>query len=249
ACVIKHNNPCGVAEADTLSEAAGLAIDSDSLSAFGGIIGLNRKCDAATAKMIADKLKFFEVILAPSYDSKALEILKNRANLRILETQNIEETERLNYRIGDWGLLLQDVDAPLAGREKEFVSKLKWVTQKKGAHEDKAGLVFAWKCAKVVRSNAIVLVQETQTVGIGAGQMSRVDSVKIACEKAGSRAWGSILASDGFFPMPDNIEVAHQHGIRMIIQPGGSIKDAEVIAACNRYGMAMCFTGQRHFRH
>ncbi len=249
ACVIKHNNPCGIAQALKLEAAAAAAIDSDPLSAFGGIVGLNRKCDAATAKVITDKLKFFEVILAPDYDPKALEILKSRANLRILKVKLDAASDPLNYRIDDWGLLAQDTDFPLAGKDKELLKNLKWVTKKKGAKEDEAGLVFAWKCAKLVRSNAIVLVQGTQTVGIGAGQMSRVDSVKIATEKSGTKAWGSILASDGFFPMPDNIEVAHQHGIRMIIQPGGSIKDAEVIAACDKFGIAMCFTGKRHFRH
>jgi len=250
ACgVIKHNNPCGIAEAKRLSAAASAAIDSDPLSAFGGIIGLNRKCDTQTAKTITDKLKFLEVILAPDYDSKALEILKTRLNLRILKINLEAPLDPLSYRINDWGLLLQEADPILRGHEKELIKKLKWVTKKKGEKRDLASLVFAWKCAKVVRSNAIVLVQGTQTVGIGAGQMSRVDSVKIACEKAGQKAWGSVLASDGFFPMPDNIELAREHGIRLIIQPGGSIKDNEVIAACDQAGIAMCFTGERHFKH
>lgn len=249
ACVIKHNNPCGIAQAPKLDQAISAAVDSDPLSAFGGIVALNRKCDVAAAQMLAEKLGFYEVLIAPGYDPKALELLKSRKNLRILEADLSAAPGPFAYRVEDWGLLLQDVNAPIRDRENELLKNLKWVTKKKGAKSDEAGLLFAWKCAKQVKSNAIVLVQGTQTVGIGAGQMSRVDSVKIACEKAGQKSWGSVLASDGFFPMPDNIEVAHQHGIRLIIQPGGSIKDSEVIAACDQAGIAMCFTGERHFRH
>ncbi|MBI4970826.1 MAG: bifunctional phosphoribosylaminoimidazolecarboxamide formyltransferase/IMP cyclohydrolase [Candidatus Omnitrophica bacterium] len=249
ACVVKHNNPCGIAEATTIAQAVSDAIDSDPLSAFGGIVALNRKCDLATAKVLAEKLKFFEVILAPEYDTKALELLKQRLNLRIMKVDLSGAVNPISYRVGNWGLLAQETDMPLSGREKKILSSLKWVTKAKGSKADEAGLVFAWKCAKLVRSNAIVLVQGTQTVGIGAGQMSRVDSVRIACEKSGQKAWGSILASDAFFPMPDNIELAREHGIRLIIQPGGSIKDNEVIAACDKAGIAMCFTGERHFRH
>ena len=249
ACVVKHNNPCGIAEAKTISQAVSDAIDSDPISSFGGIVCINRKCDLATAKVLAEKLKFFEVLLAPDFDPKALELLKQRTNLRIMKVDLNVAVASVNYRIGNWGLLAQETDMPLAGREKKILSGLKWVTKKKGTKADEAGLVFAWKCAKLVRSNAIVLVQGTQTIGIGAGQMSRVDSVRIAAEKAGQKAWGSILASDAFFPMPDNIELAREHGIRLIIQPGGSIKDNEVIAACDKAGIAMCFTGERHFKH
>ncbi len=167
----------------------------------------------------------------------------------VLAHRRLQKARSAGYqlRFAKSGLLLQDEDAPI--RENELKKKLKWVTHEKLKGHEIDDLIFAWKCAKVVKSNAIVLTKGKKTVGIGGGQMSRVDSVKIACAKAQDKTHGAFLASDGFFPMPDNIEVAHAHGIRAIIQPGGSIKDQEVIDAANRAKIAMAFTGERHFKH
>jgi len=246
ACVIKHNNPCGIAQAKTLDEAISDAISGDPISAFGGIVGLNKKCDAKTATILLEQLNFFEVLIAPSYEAAALKKLKTRKNLRILTVDLGLGMQDYVYRLEENALLLQQTNPPI---DKGILKNLKWATKEEGSKEDLEDLIFAWKCAKQVKSNAIVLTQGTKTVGIGAGQMSRVDSVRIACEKAGDRAWGSVLASDAFFPMADNIEIARKNGIRLIIQPGGSIRDPEVIQACDDCGIAMCFTGQRHFRH
>ncbi|HLD56342.1 MAG TPA: bifunctional phosphoribosylaminoimidazolecarboxamide formyltransferase/IMP cyclohydrolase [Candidatus Omnitrophota bacterium] len=247
ACVVKHNNPSGVSTHSDISVALEQAIDCDPLSAFGGIVGLNQNCDERAAGLVFAKLPFFEVILAPHFTSGALEILKSRKNLRIIQISGVNEPAGYQLRFAKSGLLLQDEDAPI--RENELKKKLKWVTHEKLKGREIDDLIFAWKCAKVVKSNAIALTQGKRTVGIGGGQMSRVDSVKIACAKASGKTRGAFLASDGFFPMPDNIEVAHAHGIRAIIQPGGSIKDQEVIDAANHAKIAMAFTGERHFKH
>ncbi len=251
ACVVKHNNPSGIAVFDDLAIAAERAVDADPLSAFGGIVGLNRTCDDRTVKVVLDKLPFFEVIIAPEFTKKALVLLQSRKNLRVVKTSGMNDLEPYDIRFVKSGVLVQETDRPVWQVEGKALRKnLKWVTKAKlQTDEEIDQLVFAWKCAKVVRSNAIVLTQGKQTVGIGGGQMSRVDSVKIACMKAGSRTRGAFLSSDAFFPMADNIEVAYQHGIRAIIQPGGSIRDAEVIEACDRRGIAMAFTGRRHFKH
>ncbi|OGW89703.1 MAG: bifunctional phosphoribosylaminoimidazolecarboxamide formyltransferase/IMP cyclohydrolase [Omnitrophica bacterium RIFCSPLOWO2_01_FULL_50_24] len=249
ACVVKHNNPCGIAAQSDLTEAVVQAIDSDSMSAFGGIVGVNRVCSEKIAKTITEKLHFFEVMVAPDFSPEALRILKSRKNLRILRLPNLYDIGPYDLRFTKSGVLLQDRNQPIWKREAKLAKNLRWVTRKKLEAGETDDLIFAWKCVKVVRSNAIVLTQGKRTVGIGAGQMSRVDSVKIACMKAGERSYGSILASDAFFPMPDNIEVAHAHGIRAIVQPGGSIRDQDVIDACNQFGIAMAFTGERHFRH
>jgi phosphoribosylaminoimidazolecarboxamide formyltransferase/IMP cyclohydrolase len=253
ACVVKHNNPSGIAVHAKIHTAALQAIQCDPLSAFGGIVGLNRKCDEKSARTILKQLTFFEVLIAPSFDAKALSILKARKNLRIMQVdlEAFSKEQGLELRPVFNGVLIQEKDPVIeASEEKEIIKNEKIVTRKKLTHSELDSLLFAWKCAKVVRSNAIVLAQGTHTVGIGAGQMSRVDSVRIACEKAGKkRTKGAALASDGFFPMPDNIEIAHQWKIASLIQPGGSVKDEEVIRACDKYKIAMLFTGKRHFKH
>lgn len=249
ACVVKHTNPCGIAEGRTLTEAVEKAIDSDLLSAFGGIVGLNDSCDGGTAKRIYELLKFVEVVVAPRFDPQALAILKERKNVRLVETGKISEEGPWDFRFTKFGILLQDRDLPIRSQERALRERLKHVTETELEKKDIDELIFAWKCAKTVRSNAIVITKGYQTVGIGAGQMSRVDSVEIACRKAGYRAEGGYLASDAFFPLPDSIELAYKAGIRAVIQPGGSIRDAEVIQACNHFGIAMVFTGERHFKH
>ncbi len=251
AVVIKHSNPCGMAESGDLKQALIDAIACDPLSAFGGIVAVNKPLGREEAEAVSARLPFFEVLIAPSYDGGSLEVFKSRKNLRLIEADPaaLSANGSMSLRFGRSGLLVQDSDPSLRGKEKDILKELKSVTNVKPSKEDLNSLVFAWKCAKLVKSNAIVLAKGTKTVGIGAGQMSRVDSVRIACYKAGHEAKGSVLASDGFFPMPDNIEVAHENGIRMIIQPGGSIKDNDVINACNQFGIGMVLTGKRHFRH
>lgn len=248
-CVIKHNNPCGIAENRNLTDAVKQAIECDLLSAFGGIVGLNRPCTQEAAETILTLLNFFEVIVAPSFDSKALALFKERKNLRIIEVGDVEDGGPYDLRFMKSGVLLQDRDRPIRLHIKELRKNLKMATQVKPSDAEIEDLLFAFKCVKTVKSNAIVITQGRQTVGIGAGQMSRVDSVDIAVRKAGYRAENGMLASDAFFPMPDSIEAAHEHKIRAIIQPGGSIRDADVIAACDKFGIAMVLTGERHFRH
>ena len=247
ATIIKHTNPCGTATAGTLKQAYIDALDCDRLSAFGSIVGFNKTVDIDVANTILEEADFVECIIAPSYDAQALVALKTKKNLRLLEVKGFGfkgTTIDKDMKKVVGGILIQDRDLAML---KE--SDLKVVTKVKPTKEELASLLFGWVVAKHVKSNAIVLCQGTKTVGVGAGQMSRVDSVMIACKKAGPRAKGSTLASDAFFPKEDGIEQAHQGGIRAIIQPGGSIRDAEVIKAADRLGMAMVFTGVRHFKH
>ena len=247
ATIIKHTNPCGTAAAKSLKQAYLDALDCDRLSAFGSIVGFNRPVDLETAKTILEEADFVECMIAPSYEAPALEALKTKKNLRLLEVKNLgvktANTDKDMKKVVG-GMLIQDRDLAVL---KE--SDLKVVTKKKPAKEELVSLLFGWAVAKHVKSNSIVLCQGTKTVGVGAGQMSRVDSVMIACKKAGSRAKGSTLASDAFFPKEDGIEQAHEGGITAIIQPGGSIRDAEVIKKADELGMAMVFTGVRHFKH
>lgn len=247
ATVIKHTNPCGTATAATLKQAYMDALDSDRLSAFGSIVGFNRPVDADTAKAILDEADFVECIIAPSYEAKALEDLKAKKNLRLLEVKKFgakppRVDSDMKKVVG--GLLVQDRDLAHVTE-----SDLKFVTKVKPTKEQLKSLLFGWVVAKHVKSNSIVLCLGTKTVGVGAGQMSRVDSVKIACDKAGPRAKGSTLASDAFFPKEDGIEAAAKGGAVAIIQPGGSIRDAEVIKKADELGIAMVFTGIRHFKH
>ena len=249
ACVIKHSNPSGIAEAKNAAKALELAIECDAMSAFGGILGVNRACDLETASVAFDRLKFFEVFVAPQFERPALEFLKKRPNLRLIEADLKAPVSAFDLKFLGQGLLLQDRDAPLRNHLQELRRQLRFVTKVKPSPSEVEDLLFAAKCVKVVKSNAIVITQDRQTVGIGAGQMSRVDAVEIACRKAGYRTEGGLLASDAFFPMPDSIEVAHDYKIKAILQPGGSLRDAEVIEACNRFGIAMVLTGERHFKH
>lgn len=244
--IVKHNNPCGIAQADSLEKAYIDALDSDRLSAFGSIMGFNGRIDGDMAKLILDEVDFVECIIAAGYSKKALEVFLTKKNLRILELPGIKEIGHVGLDVKKilGGALVQDTDVG-----DSLGISMKTVTKKVPDKKLLASLDFAWTVVRHVKSNAIVLCEGTKTVGIGAGQMSRVDSVKIAVNKAGKRAKGSVLASDAFFPKADSIEEAHKAGIIAIIQPGGSIKDEEVITACDKFGISMVFTGSRHFKH
>lgn len=245
ACVIKHTNPCGVAQDEDITKAFIDAHKCDSLSAFGGIVGLNRELDTKTAEQIS-KSGFLECILAPSFGKKALEILKAKQNVRLIEVPNLlkDYDDGLSFRKVIGGLLVQESDTAQIDKEN-----LKIVTKKKPTDQQIQSLLFGWKAIKHVKSNAIILVRDTRTVGIGPGQTSRVDSVLIAIRKAGKLSAGSCLISDAFFPKADSIKVAAKARIKAIIQPGGSISDQEIIREADRYGIAMVFTGIRHFKH
>jgi phosphoribosylaminoimidazolecarboxamide formyltransferase/IMP cyclohydrolase len=243
AAIIKHCNPCGLACADELAEAYRRAREGDPLSAFGGIVALNKSCDRATAEAIGET--FIECVVAPAFDDRALELLRQKKNLRLVATGAWGDDRGIALQRIGGGFVVQDADATAAGE----VENGKVVTQRRPSAEELASLSFAWKVGKHVKSNAIVLCRGEELVGTGAGQMSRVDSVRIACDKAGERAKGAVLASDAFFPFPDGVELAARHGITAIAQPGGSVKDAEVIAAADAAGVAMVLTGVRHFRH
>jgi phosphoribosylaminoimidazolecarboxamide formyltransferase/IMP cyclohydrolase len=245
AVVVKHTNPCGVAVAGSLAHAYLAAREADPLSAFGGIVALNREVDEATARVLAET--FVECIVAPSFVPAALEMLRAKKNLRLLATggwQSADHAALAFKRVGG-GLVVQDRDATAAGE----VTRGKVVTRRAPSPEELLSLEFAWRVCKHVKSNAIVLAQGEVTVGVGAGQMSRVVSVQIATEKAGEKARGSVLASDAFFPFPDGVVAAAKAGVTAIAQPGGSVKDPEVIAAADEHGVAMVLTGVRHFRH
>ena len=245
AVVVKHTNPCGVACADVLADAYRTARDADPLSAFGGIVALNREVDEPAAKLLAET--FLECIVAPSFSKSALELLRGKKNLRLLATGAWLSADHpaLQYKRVGGGLVVQSRDATGGGE----VLRGKIVTKRAPTAQELEALDFAWRVCKHVKSNAIVLAKGQRTVGIGAGQMSRVISVQIACEKAGVEARGSVLASDAFFPFPDGLEAAGKNGITAVAQPGGSVKDADVIAAADALGIAMVMTGFRHFRH
>jgi phosphoribosylaminoimidazolecarboxamide formyltransferase/IMP cyclohydrolase len=245
AVIVKHTNPCGVATADSLEMAYRTARDADAVSAFGGIVACNRGVDVATAHALAET--FIECVVAPSFDPAALEILRAKKNLRILATGTWLPADHasLQYKRVGGGIAVQTRDATAAGE----VLRGKVVTKRAPTSEELGALEFAWRVSKHVKSNAIVLARPGRTVGVGAGQMSRVISVQIACEKAGDNARGSVLASDAFFPFPDGVENAARAGVTAIAQPGGSVKDADVIAAADAAGCAMVMTGVRHFRH
>jgi phosphoribosylaminoimidazolecarboxamide formyltransferase / IMP cyclohydrolase len=245
AVVVKHTNPCGVAVDERLADAYLAARDADALSAFGGIVALNREVDDATAKLLAET--FLECVVAPSFSPAALETLRAKKNLRLLATGAwlAADHPALQYKRVGGGLVVQERDAT-AARE---VTGGKVATKRAPTPEEMRSLEFAWRVCKHVKSNAIVLAQGERTVGVGAGQMSRVVSVQIACEKAGEKAKGSVLASDAFFPFPDGVEAASKAGVTAVAQPGGSVKDADVVAAADKLGLAMVMTGVRHFRH
>lgn len=244
AVIIKHTNPCGMASADSLVDAYKRALDTDSLSAFGGIVGLNKEVDDATAEEMS-KL-FLEAVIAPSYSEDALSILKRKKNLRLMEISGIDKDikERWSFRQVSGGILLETPD-----RGIEEPSNLKTVTQREPSKSEIRSLLFAWKIVRNVKSNAAVLARDDQIVGVGAGQMSRVDAVKFAIQKSEGRANGSVMASEAFLPFRDSIDEAANAGITAIIQPGGSIRDKEVIDAADEYKIAMLFTGKRCFKH
>lgn len=250
ACVIvKHANPCGVAvSVDGIKEAYDLAFATDTESAFGGIIAFNRELDGETAASIAER-QFVEVIIAPSISAEAKQIIAAKKNVRLLETGewSTDRTASFDYKRVNGGLLVQDRDNGMI-----TPADLTVVTKRQPTEKEMHDLIFAWKVAKFVKSNAIVYAKNRQTVGVGAGQMSRVNSARIAAikaEHAGLEVQGSVMASDAFFPFRDGLDNAAKAGIAAVIQPGGSIRDEEVIAAADEAGMAMVFTGMRHFRH
>jgi phosphoribosylaminoimidazolecarboxamide formyltransferase/IMP cyclohydrolase len=243
--IVKHANPCGVALADNISDAYQRAFSTDPESAFGGIIAFNRKLDADTAQRIVEA-QFVEVIIAPEVDDAAIDAVASKENVRLLSCGQWQQAQkRSDYKHVNGGILVQNADQAL-------YDGLTVVGDIKPDDEQMKDLVFAWQVAKFVKSNAIVYAHDGMTIGVGAGQMSRINSARIAAikaEHAGFKVAGSVMASDAFFPFRDGIDAANEAGIRAVIQPGGSMRDDEVIAAANEYGMAMIFTGMRHFRH
>jgi phosphoribosylaminoimidazolecarboxamide formyltransferase/IMP cyclohydrolase len=245
AVVVKHTNPCGAAVGGSLTEAYRAAREADAVSAYGGIVALNRPVDDETAKVLSET--FLECIVAPSFAPTALELLRAKKNLRLIATGGWlgpDHKALTSKRVGG-GLVVQDRDATAAGE----VTRGRLASKRAPTPEELRSLEFAWRVCKHVKSNAIVLASGGVTVGVGAGQMSRVVSVQIACEKAGERARGSVLASDAYFPFADGLEAAGRAGVTAVAQPGGSVRDADVVAAADRFGMAMILTGVRHFRH
>lgn len=240
--IIKHTNPAGVASAFNLEEAYRKALATDPVSAFGGIVSFNRAVDEQAARAAVEI--FTEVIVAPHYADAALEVLKTKKNLRILQVSQDELTFGVEFKQISGGMLAQTRDTHRLKRED-----LKVVTKREPSEEEIRALMFAWTVCKHTKSNAIVYAREGQTVGVGAGQMSRVDSVKLGAMRAQLSVAGSVLASDAFFPFRDGLDEAAKHGITAVIQPGGSMRDAEVIAAADEHGLAMVFTGIRHFKH
>jgi phosphoribosylaminoimidazolecarboxamide formyltransferase/IMP cyclohydrolase len=248
ACVIvKHANPCGVAIGDDITQAYDLAYVTDTESAFGGIIAFNRELDGATAALICER-QFVEVIIAPSISEEAKTVVSAKKNIRLLETGKWSNSlPALDFKRVNGGLLVQDRDLGMVA-----MSDLKVVSKRIPTEEEMRDLLFAWKVAKFVKSNAIIYGKNGRTVGVGAGQMSRINSARIAgikAEHAGLEVVGAVMASDAFFPFRDGIDNAAKAGISCVIQPGGSMRDDEVISAADEAGMAMVFTGMRHFRH
>ena len=247
AVIVKHNNPCGCAVGSTVGEAFGRALATDRMSAFGGVMCFNRRVDKPLAEVLNGM--FVELVFAPGYDEDGLEVLQQKENLRILEdserrTPSVTEQDLKRVR---GGMLIQDRDLGPETREEMRV-----VTERKPTEAEWGEMMFAWRVCKHVRSNAIVLARDLATAGIGAGQMSRVDSVRIAVEKAAAAEIaidGAVMASDAFFPFADGPQVAIDAGVRAVIQPGGSQRDHEVVDACDAAGVAMVFTARRHFRH
>lgn len=243
ACIIKHNNPCGVATGKTGLEAYNKALNADPMSSFGGIVGINKPIDANIAELLSTI--FLEVIISPHFTKEALSILTTKKNLRLIQVPldtNITTDYVLKQVIG--GILIQDTDTTVVTKEG-----FKAVTQKQPSEAELDDLLFAWKIAKHVSSNAIVVAKNGQTLGIGCGQTSRIGAMEIALKQACDEAKDAVIASDGFFPSIDNIHAAAQSRISAIIQPGGSIKDKDVIAAADKLGLSMIFTGVRHFKH
>lgn len=244
ACaVIKHANPCGASTHEDITTAFKQAYNADRLSAFGGVIALNRECNEEIAQEISQV--FAEIVIAPKFSLQALRILSAKKNLRLLETGKLLRAEKIrDLRKVVGGLLVQDLDRLLIDKKD-----LKVVTKAKPSKEQIEELLFAWRIIKHVKSNAILITKNNTTVGVGCGQVSRVDATDIALKKAGKNIFGCVLASDAYFPFRDSIDKLASEGIKAIIQPGGSIRDAEVIKACDEYGIAMVLTGHRAFKH
>jgi phosphoribosylaminoimidazolecarboxamide formyltransferase / IMP cyclohydrolase len=242
ATIIKHTNPCGTAEADTIFAAYQKAFNADSTSAFGGIVALNRPIDAATATELTKT--FLECVVAPECDEEAQEILTKKGNVRVLILPDLQSGLKESVRAIAGGFLVQTVDDIIADP-----SKWQIVTERQATSSELAELLFAWKVCKHVKSNAIVISSDRTTLGVGAGQMNRVGSTKIALEQAGEKAKGAFLASDGFFPFDDTVKAAAAAGITAIVQPGGSLRDKDSIKAANELGLVMVLTGVRHFLH
>jgi phosphoribosylaminoimidazolecarboxamide formyltransferase/IMP cyclohydrolase len=240
--VVKHANPCGLASHEDQAEAYRRAYEGDSVSSFGGIVGCNRTVTTATASAMSPI--FYEVVVAPGYEPEALDILKKKRNLRVLAVERIGNAPTYDLRPISGGFLIQTLDAVT-----EDSATWKTVTNRAPGEAELRDLAFAWRAAKHIKSNAIVFAKDRTLVGMGAGQPNRVVSVHLAQRTAGDKSRDSVLASDAFFPFPDNVELAAEAGITAIVQPGGSIRDNEVIEAANNRNMAMVFTGVRHFRH
>ncbi len=242
--IVKHNNPCGVAQAGTVADAYQRAFEVDPVSAFGGIVAVNRPVDAPAAQKMVEI--FLEAVIAPDFTADALEVLKQKKDLRLLKTGPLtgQTTDWMDLRKVNGGLLVQDTDRQVAD-----VGAVKTATKRAPTPEELEELLFAFTVVKHVKSNAIVLSKDKQIIGVGAGQMNRVGSARIAVEQAGEKARGAVLASDAFFPFPDTAIEAAKAGITAIIQPGGSLKDADSVKVADEHGMAMVFTGMRHFRH
>ncbi|SVA84627.1 uncharacterized protein METZ01_LOCUS137481, partial [marine metagenome] len=244
ACVVvKHSNPCGVATGEDLLDVYTRAFNADSLSAFGGIIAFNRTCTKEVAQAITSV--FVEIVLAPDFELEALEIFKKKKNLRVLEIGPFgKRTPKLEVRNVAGGLIVQDTDT------KNLTSEhFQAVTKVKPSKKDIETALFTWKVLRHAKSNGILIAKDNTTVGLGAGQVSRVDAVHMALRKGGKNVKGGVLASDAFFPFRDSIDAIKDSGIKVVIQPGGSIRDQEVIAACNEHDIAMIFTGTRCFKH
>lgn len=240
---LKHMNPCGVGIGKTIEEAWDKAYEADPVSIFGGIVAFNEPIHASVAEKLS-KI-FLEIIIAPAFDEDAFEILSKKKNIRLMQLDtSLEVNAKYKVTNVNDGLLVQDIDD-----HKITAEDLRCVTNRKPTEEELEQLLFAWKVVKHVKSNAIVLVKDNMTIGVGAGQMNRVGAAKIAIEQAGEKAKGSIMSSDAFFPMPDTVDEAVKAGVTAIIQPGGSIKDQLSIDVCNEHGIAMVYTGVRHFKH
>lgn len=240
---MKHMNPCGVGIGETIDEAWDKAYEADSTSIFGGIVSFNREIDVVTAEKLSQI--FLEIIIAPSYTDAAFEILSKKKNIRLLQLDTtLEVNNKLKVTNVNDGLLVQDADL-----DEINVEDFTYPTDRKPSDDEMNQLLMAWKVVKHVKSNAIVLVKDSMTIGVGAGQMNRVGAAKIAIEQANEKCKGSVMGSDAFFPMPDTVEACVEAGITAIIQPGGSIKDQLSIDVCNEHNIAMVFTGKRHFKH
>jgi len=246
ACVIvKHTNPCGISVADDITTAYLNAHDADPVSAFGGVMAFNRAVPASLVQGIFDNAQFVEVMIAPEFEPEALEMLATKPNVRVLATGGLRPLAgQYESRAVEGGMLIQTGDSVA-----EDPGTFRVVTKRQPTAKETEQLLFAWKAAKSVKSNAILLAKDYVTVGVGAGQMNRVNSARIACEQAGPKAEGAVAASDAFMPFPDSLDVCAAAGVTAVIQPGGSVRDEEVIARADELGVAMVFTGYRHFRH